>query len=64
MEAIWEGRQLSICCVERHRWQRWPNLAIPPPAATIALAWVLLLLVKGPKSFGWEQEGGEKKCPW
>jgi hypothetical protein len=29
------------------------------PTITIALAWVLL--VRGGKGFGWEQEGGEKK---
>ena len=31
------------------------------PTITIALAWVLL--VRGRKGFGWEREGGEKKCP-
>jgi len=35
--------------------------AFGAPTVTIALSWVLL--VRGRKGFGREQEGGEKKCP-
>jgi len=31
---------------------------------TIAIALARVLSVRGRKGFGWEQEGGENKCPW
>jgi hypothetical protein len=29
-EAIWGGQQRLICCVDGHRWTRWPSSALPP----------------------------------
>jgi len=31
VEAIWGGRQWSICCISGHCWEQLPNLALPPP---------------------------------
>ena len=60
VEAIWGGlSETDLQC----RWA--PLVAVAESGALStrsALTWVLL--ARGCKGFGWEQEGGEKKCPY
>jgi hypothetical protein len=58
-EAIWGGRQRSICCFDGHRWTRWPNSALPPSLLRSHGAWVLS--VRGRKGFGREREARGRK---
>ena len=63
-EAVWGDCQRSICHVDGHHWERWPNLAFLPPYCCLCM----VLPVRGFKGVGQEQEGGggekKKKCPY
>ena len=56
-EAVWGDCQRSICHVDGHHWERWPNLAFLPPYCCLCM----VLPVRGFKGVGQEQEGGGER---